>query len=76
MFEHLDREGHEDGSEERFRERLAKHDDAYGSRRRHHLWWLVHNCLAHPLIGVCPIRPFFRFHDWTARRINLADEPG
>jgi len=29
-------------------------------------WWLIHNCLAHPLIGLFPFRPFFWFHDWTA----------
>lgn len=75
MFEFLDRDNHEDGSESRFQERLAKHDDTYGSRRRHHFWWFVHNCVAHPLIGVCPIPFFFRFHDYTARRINVVDLP-
>ena len=74
MFEHLDRDDHEDGSEERFRARLVAHDGTYGSRRRHHVWWFVHNCIAHPLIGVCPIRLFFRFHDYTARRINAVEE--
>ena len=70
MFEHLDRDDHEDGSAERYVERIAKHEDSYGNRRRHHVWWFVHNCVAHPLIGVLPIQATFRFHDWTARKIN------
>ena len=71
MFEFLDRDNHEDGSEERYHERLEKHDDTYGSRRRHHFWWILHNCLAHFLIGIFPIKIFFQFHDYTARKINL-----
>jgi hypothetical protein len=36
----------------------------------HTAWWLVHNCIAHPLIGVFPRRPAFRFHDWTSRKMH------
>jgi hypothetical protein len=55
----------EDGSGER-----------YAMRREtrpwlaHTAWWLVHNCIAHPLIGVLPRRPAFRFHDWTSRKMH------
>lgn len=73
MFEHLDRDDHEYGSEERFKERLRKHTDTYGSRRRHHVWWAIHNCIAHPLIGICPFSLFFAFHDWTSAKINVKE---
>jgi hypothetical protein len=36
----------------------------------HRFWWLVHNCVAHPLIGVCPIKTFHDFHDWTSIKLN------
>lgn len=39
-------------------------------RIRHWGWWWLHNCIAHPLIGILPIRPMFNFHDWTSRRMN------
>lgn len=29
-------------------------------------WWVVHNCIAHPLVGLLPFAFAFRFHDWTA----------
>jgi len=35
----------------------------------HDFWWIVHNCVAHPLIGVLPIKPTFDFHDWTSDKI-------
>lgn len=40
----------------------------------HHFWWLLHNCVAHMLIGIIPIKLFFTFHDWTSRKLN-ADVP-
>ena len=49
----------ESGSEERFR-----------ARPRHAIWWLIHNCVAHPMIGVLPIKATFDFHDYTSRKIN------
>lgn len=73
MFEHLDRDNHENGSEERYHERLRKHQDSYGDRQRHLFWWLVHNCLAHPMIGVFPVGFAFRFHDWTSGKINKVE---
>lgn len=36
----------------------------------HRFWWLVHNAVAHPLIAVMPIRPLFRFHDWTSKKMH------
>lgn len=56
----------EDGSEERYQSRL----DLWTQKWIHTFWWLVHNCISHPLIGVCPITLFFQFHDWTSHRMN------
>ncbi|MEK6829898.1 MAG: hypothetical protein AABY15_07295 [Nanoarchaeota archaeon] len=36
----------------------------------HHFWWLLHNCIAHMLIGIIPVKWFFTFHDWTSRKLN------
>lgn len=55
----------EDGSEERYKKRQL--DVPWAA---HQFWWFVHNNIAHPLIGVLPIRVFFRFHDYTSRRMH------
>lgn len=39
-------------------------------RTLHHFWWLMHNGVAHPLIAVAPVKPFFDFHDYTSDKIN------
>lgn len=69
MFEFLEKHGHEDGSEKRFDQRV---ESAKKQKRTwsHHFWWFVHNCVAHPLIGICPAKWAFNFHDWTARRMS------
>lgn len=36
----------------------------------HHFWWLLHNNIAHTLIGLIPIKWFFEFHDWTSKKLN------
>jgi len=33
-------------------------------------YWVLHNVVARPLIGLAPIKPFFDFHDWTAKKIG------
>lgn len=57
-------------TEDRFYERIAKHVKLGMSRYRHHFWWFVHNCIAHPVIGVCPKKWAFNFHDYTSDKIN------
>ncbi len=57
--------GPEDGSEERFVKR--KREVPWLT---HTAWWFVHNCVAHVLIGVLPLKPFFQFHDWTSRKMH------
>jgi hypothetical protein len=53
------------GAQARYEERKEK-----VPLRRLVFWWFVHNSIAHPLIGVLPIKPFFDFHNWTAKRIG------
>ena len=55
----------EDGSEERYKKRQLDVPWA-----KHQFWWFIHNNVAHPLIGVLPFRVFFRFHDYTSRRMH------
>jgi len=58
-------------TEERFIYRVAAHQVAGLPERRHHFWWFVHNCIAHPLIGFFPMWSWtFRFHDYTSDKIN------
>lgn len=57
----------EDGSEQRYDERVANNSD---NRIKHHGWWVVHNCVAHPFIGLAPSKWAFDFHDWTSRQLN------
>lgn len=35
--------------------------------------WLTHNCIAHPLMGLFPFGPFFKFHDLTSPPDFLED---
>jgi len=35
--------------------------------------WALHNLVAHTMIGLAPCKATFKFHDWTAR---LMDVPG
>jgi hypothetical protein len=37
---------------------------------KHHFWWLLHNLVAHPAIGLFPVKTAFDFHDWTSRKLN------
>lgn len=55
----------EDGSQGRFTDR--KRDVPW---LKHTFWWLVHNCVAHVLIGPLPFGPLFRFHDWTSKKMH------
>jgi hypothetical protein len=55
----------EDGSQDRY-----KADRKVQPWAKHKFWWLVHNAVAHPLIAVAPVKPFFSFHDWTSRKMH------
>ena len=68
----------EDGSERRFVFSAVKHGEKPPGEAqpvtvpwvKFRFWWLVHNAVAHPLIAVAPRRTFFRFHDYTSRRMH------
>src|SRR5580698_6841115 len=55
----------EDGSESRYVKRKT-----YVKRVPHTFWWLVHNNIAHALIGILPVRVTFKFHDWTSHKLH------
>ncbi len=60
----------ETGSEERFEKRVEVFKQEEEPIYKHHVWWLIHNCIAHPLIGIVPCKATFDFHDWTSIKIN------
>ena len=61
------------GSYGRFHVRLNKFKYYHDSfpKARHHFWWVFHNCIAHPLIGIMPTKKTFALHDWTSKKLNL-----
>ncbi len=76
----------EDGSQDRFRDDLeiidlmreaSKISDAPEAMQAgrfakvgYAFWWVVHNAIAHPMIGLLPVRLSFSFHDWTSRKMH------
>lgn len=34
-------------------------------------WWAIHNFIAHFLIGLFPCSWTFKFHDWTAEKMDI-----
>lgn len=38
---------------------------------RYRIWWIIHNCIIHPILGFLPIKPIVFAHDWTSMRLNL-----
>lgn len=59
-----------DSTSKRFENRVNKYKRRNTPVRVHHFWWFVHNCIAHPLIGIFPCRRTFAFHDYTSDKIN------
>lgn len=63
-----------DDSGTRFEDRLGAFREHYGPRAGalvHGAWWLAHNCVAHPLLGVAPSAHTVALHDWTSDGLNL-----
>jgi hypothetical protein len=60
------------GAELRHRKRIAKWNAATRvvPGLRHRAWWILHNAIAHPMIGVWPTRATVWFHDWTSKRLG------
>ena len=38
---------------------------------RHHFWWVLHNVVSHPLLGLFPTKSMVWFHDWTSQHLNV-----
>ena len=55
----------EPGSEHRYHERA--HERPWTA---HTFWWIIHNVIAHPLIGLIPVNRTFKFHDWTSYKMH------
>lgn len=65
-------------AEDRYRHRAWRYQERYGvvaGPLLHRLAWLVHNCIAHPVLGVAPSALAVKLHDKTADVLNLADAP-
>ena len=60
----------ETGAEQRFESRVSIFKKEDKPVYKHHFWWFVHNCIAHPMIGIYPCKKTFDFHDWTSKKIN------
>lgn len=61
----------EDGAQDRYEaERATLEEFSSDDVRSHRAWWVAHNCVAHPLIGLWPCRTTFDLHDYTARRMH------
>lgn len=43
-------------------------------RVRHHAWWVLHNCVSHPLMGLRASPTTVLFHDWTSMHLNQRNE--
>ncbi len=59
----------EDGSRVRFYDRRGQWSWEKLSVTKYYFWWVIHNCVAHPLIGIIPVKKMFKFHDWTSHRM-------
>lgn len=52
-------------------EKIAEDGETmYFARVHHYGWWVLHNCVAHPLMGFLPFKIFFDFHDWTSEKLD------
>jgi len=60
----------ETGAGERFEARVEGFKQESKPVFKHHVWWFIHNCIAHPMIGLAPCKKTFDFHDWTSKKIN------
>ncbi len=70
----------ERGAAGRYRQRIVRWTEQRSglerltAKVRHHVWWLAHNLVAHPLLAVAASRPVINLHDWTSQRLNRERE--
>lgn len=43
----------------------------YNAFYKKRLWYIIHNCIAHPLMGLFPAKPIDEFHEYTYERTVL-----
>ncbi len=58
-------------SQERYWARIKRFKLLGRPVKEHHLWWLIHNCVAHPMVGLVPKGYAVRFHDYSSDKLNL-----
>lgn len=60
------------GSMARYQARLDRFqkDGQPWPRLRHHTLWVLHNCIVHPILAVCPKAPVVEVHDLTSQWLN------
>jgi hypothetical protein len=65
------------GSAERYRARIPKFEDDGKPlpKLRHHALWMLHNLVAHPVLGVLPTEPAIEFHELTSMWLNHVAPP-
>jgi len=63
---------HDNGAHQRYKYRtvLYQTDGRKRPRLRHHFYWLLHNCVAHPILGVFINRHAVEFHELTSKWLN------
>lgn len=76
MFGFTFKEMETTGSADRFPKRIEKFRKAEKKFPvlQHYFWWVMHNCITHFLIGIIPIKIFFKFHDWTSVKLNVGQQ--
>jgi hypothetical protein len=64
--------GRSAGSARRYvaRRDLFNHDGDPLPRARHHILWILHNCVAHPLLAFGATQPAVEFHELTSQWLN------
>lgn len=65
-----------EGSAQRYRERIEKFkaDGKAFPRVRHYLFWVLHNLVAHPILGLIPNQVTVDFHEVTSKWLNHEEE--
>lgn len=54
----------------RFRQRVDNWMAVDHGYVTHHFWWLLHNCVSHPVLGLVPCQKTVDFHDWSSDKLN------
>lgn len=71
------RETVDEGAMGRYLARIQKFvtDKRPHPRLRHHALWVLHNCVAHPILGLTASDPAIEFHELTSAWLNHVKPP-